>query len=64
MNDIKNQFNLTNDDWCYEDHCYSVEEPLEENVFWAKVDQFNNIINRNVRADDNKLFALSQELGV
>lgn len=61
MNDIKNQFIITRDHWSYEDHCYSVEEPLEENVFWTKVDQFNNAIIMN---DHNKLFELSQELGV
>ena len=56
--------NLTANDWCYEDHCNSVEEPLPENIFWEKVIRINNIINRNDPADNEKLFELSQELGV
>ena len=55
---------LTADDWCYEEYVNSVEEPLPENLFWAKVDALNNIINRNDRTDDLKLLQLSQELGV
>lgn len=55
---------LTADDWCYEEYVNSVEEPLPENLFWAKVDALNNIINRNDQADNETLFELSQELGV
>lgn len=55
---------ITVNDWSYEDYCSSVEEPLEENVFWEKVDQYNAIINRNDRTEDLKLLQLSQELGV
>lgn len=55
---------LTANDWCYEDHCNSVEKPLPENVFWSKVAQFNAIINRDNQAENNKLFELSQKLGV
>ena len=55
---------ITTNDWCYDEYVESVEEPLPENIFWKKVIQINNIINRNDPADNEKLFELSQELGV